>query len=698
MKKHSCALLRKNHHHRYGVCSSSSQQQQQLLKFNVKRNLGSRISSSFTLRSFSTSFKTTFPSDSSLLQSNHHGTTTTNANTTTNTLNTTNTTTNTTTTTLNTTNTTTEHVVESFPKLIQTISYPIPSHSILCNSSQRVHCVFEKTFHLSHLSIPLSLEINTRNLNIEFCEHEEDSLRVEMYTHNCNEYSWYNLNNTPQGFFSDYKFEYLCRELTNTLRFNVHQAPLPPLLTRFKLHTYYAPVFFLPSFISKYLDEKFIKYGTMKIYLPKKSKNSIRVETDIGNVIFRGISNISNEVSVKSTFGTLYVSDGGISNVNHFHIDMQYGACYINTVNHVKNLNIYHRWSREEDWNTSDNIVSSTGITIDHIESNSHVKIQTLNSINIELNQLNLAGNCQVEISCLMKGQEWMFTKKGIQVFVSNNSTTTTTTSSHHDDSQPSHTSSTVANNQSNKLKIYSDANPVFLYFDKNSSSNYDVLALTRWSDVSFDSQHILYDGFLDVNQFRGIVVSRNDLKRLRELSEQTMEQNSTTNTITTTNTTTTTDSLTEATSSAESNTPTTTTGSSKSFSTNVHSSDGECTHPISGHISLITKQGPIFMKQYEYVNSAEEFSNTFIEKRLIIQKQQVAKYFVHIFGMEIAKKDLFVYGLIPIAIFMLLVVDFFYVIPTFGRQSELKESGGLASMGNTGTIRVAQRETTKEK
>ncbi|KAG2375270.1 hypothetical protein C9374_009893 [Naegleria lovaniensis] len=558
-------------------------------------------------------------------------------------------------------------------KMNQTISYPIPSRSILSKdphpscSQQHVHCVFEKSFPITS-NIPLTLEINTRNLNVEFCEGEQDSeLRIEMYAHNCNEYSWYDLNNTPQGFFSDYKFEYLYRELTNTLRFNVHQAPLPPLYIRYKLYTYYAPGFFMPSFVAKYLDEKLIKYGTMKVYLPKHNKNSVRVETDIGNIIFRGIRNISNEVSVKSTFGTLLVSDDGISNVNHFHVNIQYGACYINHVNNVNDLSIHHRWSTEEDKGTSQHIASSTGITIDNIESNTNVKIQTLTSIDIELNQLNLAGNCQVDISCLMKGEEWEFTKKGIQVFVSND---TKTTSTNH--KLPS---SLTHSNNTNKLKIYSDANPIFIYFDKNSPNNYNVLASTRWSDVSFDSQHILYDGFLDVNQFGGIIVSRNDLKRLRELSSS----ESTTNN----------NQINESTSDSFSKT-----------STTAFSEDS--IHPISGHITLFTKQGPIFMKQY--VNDDDEESSVnsnttdLIDKRIIIQKQQVEKYFVNLFGVEIAKKDLFLYSAFPIAIVILFAVTAYHLI-TLEKQSQLKESGTLVSMGNTGTIRaVQQREDMKGK
>ncbi|EFC40611.1 predicted protein [Naegleria gruberi] len=467
-------------------------------------------------------------------------------------------------------------------------------------------------------------------MNVEICNYQDDdsdSIKIEIYTHNCNPYSWYDLNNTPQGFFSDYKIEHLFRDLTNTLRINVHQAPVPSLFYRHKLFNQTIDNVFLPNEVSKFIESR-TKFTTMKVYLPKEN-NSIKVETDIGNIIFRNLKNL-NECFVKSSFGSLYIDKDGIDNVKKFNLEMLYGSCFIKKVSNVENLKINHLFSLIDHFGRGAGILASNSITLDNIDSNSNVNIHTIDPIDIFVNQISLTNNNTLSISCRTKdGTLFTYTSNGIQVFVSDE----------------------VNSGTNSKLKIFSDSNPITCYFDKNSVVNYKVQAVSQRSDVSVDYNNIIFDGSDVVNSVNGTIVSRKDTKRLHLLNQSIID------------------------SPQEENIDTTATDLS---------SLTEC--PIGGDVSMTCRHSQIHIKQYEYLllGDGEQGADSDLStRRLLYQKQSTSEYYIELLDYRIAKRDAFVYVSIAVLLIIYVSIIKFYSIPTFEKQAWLNNSGMASTMGN---------------
>ena len=521
--------------------------------------------------------------------------------------------------------------------ILRAMAYPIDTHHwTLPSKSRRIHQVYERTFSWTSSSPLLNIEVNTRNMNIEFCQgDQENQVQVQILTHNCNDGAWYDLNKTPQGFFSDYKVECLHRDLTNTLRINVHQAPVPSLFTRLKLYTYDMNGTVLPHFLTSFIENRLTKHATLRIVLPKQL-NSLKTESDIGNVVFRGLSNVTQHCNVYSNFGTVFVGDGGLQNINQFHNNIMFGSCRVNRVNGLNQLKLNHLFAVVDYHGFASPISYYSRIQVDNIERDNTVLIHTADPIDIFLNSIHLGKSCNnhVQVISRTKDEPMTSTPNGIQLFISNS------------DSSSSNRREGVFSS----LKVHSESNPIHCHFDKDVNYTTKLLASSQRSEVLFDDEHVLFDGMKDMGFLNGRVVSRKDTKTLTEISNVALEAEQQTTPIV--------DSLIEG-----------------------------------GTVSLSSRVAPIYIKQFEYVTDEETIeqtaNSTLVENRLITQMQDASKFYVKFLDWTVPKRDLFVYCIFAILIVTFVCIVKFYSLPQFRRQREIKEGGSLI-FANTGNIRAA--------
>ncbi|KAL9653035.1 hypothetical protein ABK040_015549 [Willaertia magna] len=500
-------------------------------------------------------------------------------------------------------------------KAIHTLTYPIFE-----NETPKSFKVYEKIIKLSTPNP--NLEINTRNMNIEIIQelNNEEEVKFQIFTNNCNEQAWYDLNQTPQGFFSDFKFELLFRELTNQIRFNVYQSPLPSLYTRSKIGVQTNVV---PSkYLMNKLDNK-TKYTTLKIFIPKNIHH-LKIETDIGNIIFKNqLQNVLGELFLKSTYGSIYISGNGLLNIYNCIIHMIYGHLFINKLENVKNLRINHHYSLVDHWGSFSGVLDYNYIKINKIIKNNNINILTIDPIDILIQDLQIGkySNNFININSKTKDEPLTRTKDGIQLFI-------------NDDFNNTLQNNNEMTIKPSLLKLYSDSNPIFLYFNKDLNDSHFLSCTTQRDEVNVDFEHVAFKGTVETGQMNAIILSPNDLEK----------------------------------------------------EVNYYS-----------HIQASTKEATLYVKQFEYLSNNNNLNdNNLYENYLIKQKKDYEHYYL--FGnFKLRKKEAFVYIAYFVLCVIAAIVIYYYSRPVLKFQANFMEESEFTGMGTLKPLVVATDKENRE-